>query len=214
MHTRKKKKNKDKRVDEDLSLHHSSYTSLNGNYPQVMIVSPSRAPTPFRTVYSTIKRVGKQGHLLNSSPCPLTIDVGGQITSRPHTSICVQAFDQRYVPIGLLGAAGNGEVNFYKDTKIGTLVAVKTVHHGVPKSPPEAYMANFLDQYSNIVRYHSGQENYKQLIFEYCPLGDLANYTSIFNDDIPGMFTPSSTSSTCLPCERVTRQLGDQYWRS
>jgi hypothetical protein len=104
--------------------------------------------------------------------------------------IRARAVERRYAPLRLLGAGENGQVHLCRDTKMGMLVAVKTVHHEVPTSAPlEAGILHFLGQHANIVRYHTVlkdqcQDFYMQPVFEYCELGDLADYVNSTIGDV------------------------------
>jgi serine/threonine protein kinase len=187
-------KKNNKCVDEDILHNHLSYTTHNENDPQAITVPSSRASTLFHAAWSTIKRIRKQRNVRPPFAYPCTVDVGSQITCGRRTSIRVQALDRRYVPIRFLGSGGNCEVNLCRDTSIGTLVAVKTIHHHMHMPPPtEVYVADLLGQHPHVVHYHAmvdhpGQEHYKQLIFEFCELGDLADYVSTFMDETPEIF--------------------------
>jgi serine/threonine protein kinase len=180
----------------------TSSTSHNENDTKATSNSSSRASTLWKAARHGIKRVKvagrcaiKQGHhLLGPSADTKTTGLGGQLSSGSNTSICTQTFDQRYVPIRLVGEGGNGEVHLCRDTKIAMLVAVKTIHHDVPRSPPDEVRAlTFLGKNDNIVRYytmsnHPSQKGFKQLVFEYCEVGDLANYVNDSMDETPEMF--------------------------
>ncbi|KAF1844169.1 kinase-like protein, partial [Cucurbitaria berberidis CBS 394.84] len=101
---------------------------------------------------------------------------------------------KRYVSIRLLGEGGNGTVHLCRDTKVGTLVAVKTIYHDKPRSPPnEVQILHLLGYHQNIVRYytmlsHPTQKFHKQLLFEYCPIGDLVDYVNSSEDGNTEMF--------------------------
>ena len=119
-----------------------------------------------------------------------------QLTAKMDQPIRAQAIDQRYDPVKLLGEGGNGQVHLCQDAKGGSLVAVKTVQHSEPSSPPaEAEILSFLGQNANIVRYHGvlkhpSQDFYMQIVLEYCELGDLADYieATMLDEIIPEMF--------------------------
>lgn len=115
--------------------------------------------------------------------------------SESNTPIRAQSINKRYIPLRLLGGGGNGQVHLCRDAQVGTLVAVKTVHHSEPLSPPlEARILRSMGQNANIVRYHivlnhPSQDFYMQLVFEYCELGDLGDYiTGTMNDATPETF--------------------------
>jgi serine/threonine protein kinase len=100
----------------------------------------------------------------------------------------------RYVPLRHLAEGGNGDVHLCRDTEMGTLVAVKTIHHDELMSPPnEVVMLHLLGNHGNIVHYHTMcnhpvLQTYMQLIFEYCPMGDLVDYLNEQEHDPPEMF--------------------------
>jgi serine/threonine protein kinase len=162
----------------------------------------SRASTLWQAARNGIKRVKiagrcaiKQGHhILAPSADARTAGVGTHMNRGSYTPIRAQTFDQRYVPIRLVGEGGNGTVHLCRDTRIGTLVAVKTIYHDTPRSLPDEVVAlNFLGQNDNIIRYHTmldhpSRNYHKQLIFEYCEVGDLANYVNTSMDQSPEMF--------------------------
>jgi serine/threonine protein kinase len=180
----------------------ASSTSHDEDDAKATSTPSSRASTLWKAARHGIKRVKiagqfaiKQGHhLLGPSADTKRTGLGGTLNSRSNTSIHTQTFDQRYVLVRLVGSGGNGEVHLCRDTKIGTLVAVKTIYHDVPRSPPDEVRAlNFLGENNNIVRYyrmsdHPSQKCFKQLVFEYCEVGDLANYVNDSMDETPEMF--------------------------
>jgi serine/threonine protein kinase len=95
----------------------------------------------------------------------------------------------RYHPTRLLGSGGNGQVYLCRDIKKGTLVAVKTIYHDHPLSLPiEAHTLQQLDRHPNIIRYHRSLSHPTidfgvQLVFEYCEMGDLADYVNQGSQD-------------------------------
>jgi hypothetical protein len=103
-------------------------------------------------------------------------------------------FRDRYVPVRHLGSGGNGEVTLHRDTRIGTLVAVKTVYHDVPKTiPREASILRVLGRHENIVGYYTmlphPTEHWRiQIVLEYCLYGDLVDYVSTFSGPCPELF--------------------------
>jgi serine/threonine protein kinase len=146
-----------------------------------------------------IKAIGQQilGKVKRSGTTRSTKKVlkDPRLSATPDSPIHARAIEQRYAPLRPLGAGGNGEVHLCRDTKMGTLIAVKTVDHEKPSmSPLEAEILHFLSQHTNIVRYHTvlkdpSQDFYIQLVFEYCELGDLADYVnSAIGDVTPEMF--------------------------
>lgn len=151
-----------------------------------------------RAITHKVKAAGRHVlrslHLSSSSTVaaePLLQEKTDSATTIP---IRATAFGQRYMPIKFLGSGGNGEVNFCRDVKLGTVVAVKTIQHDPSHGPPNEVKAlQFLGHDSNIVRYHTmlqdpGQDFYTQLVFEYCELGDLAAYVNANMDVTPEMF--------------------------
>jgi serine/threonine protein kinase len=101
---------------------------------------------------------------------------------------------KRYRPVRLLGSGGNGVVHLCRDRQVGTLVAVKTICHNDPSSPPtEAVILQQLDRHKNIIQYytmlgHPTLASDLQLVFEYCSLGDLAAYNEQYPNSLPEMF--------------------------
>ncbi|KAF2827932.1 hypothetical protein CC86DRAFT_465744 [Ophiobolus disseminans] len=102
--------------------------------------------------------------------------------------------NNRYTPIRHLGTGGNGSVHLYRDAKKGTLVAVKTIRHEDSISPPnEAHILQPLGPHTNIVQYHTtlphpSHEDRINLVFEFCPLGDLSAYIQATKTPIPESF--------------------------
>ncbi|KAH3965282.1 hypothetical protein HBI04_181230 [Parastagonospora nodorum] len=139
--------------------------------------------------------VGKFKHIRSSYQNEKT-HAKQQLTAEMDRPVRAQPISQRHVPLKLLGEGGNGQVHLCRDAKLGSLVAVKTVHHSEPSSPlVEAEILSFLGQNANIVRYHGvlkhqSQDFYMQLVFEYCELGDLADYieSTMVDEVIPEMF--------------------------
>lgn len=101
---------------------------------------------------------------------------------------------ERYQPMRILGKGGNGVVHLCRDNSIGTLVAVKTIRHADTTAPSEVQILRLLGQHPNIVQYHTMQPHPtimydRQLVFEYCPTGDLADYVNeTMIDHTPEMF--------------------------
>ncbi|CAO2652428.1 Nn.00g007110.m01.CDS01 [Neocucurbitaria sp. VM-36] len=101
---------------------------------------------------------------------------------------------ERYAPIRLLEEGGNGTVHLYRDTKFGTLVAVKTIHHDeILSLPDEVRILHLLGDHQNIVQYHTMRAHptmdfHVQLIFEYCLFGDLVDYINALKEAIPELF--------------------------
>jgi serine/threonine protein kinase len=99
----------------------------------------------------------------------------------------------RYTPVKHLGQGGNGDVHLYRDIKLGTLVAVKTLHHQGSSPPDEVLILRHLGQHSNIIRYYRafhrmGHPDLAYLVFEHCALGDLAQYINDTRDDLSEWF--------------------------
>jgi serine/threonine protein kinase len=111
-----------------------------------------------------------------------------------HPRLAFNGRQKRYCPVRLLGSGGNGVVHLCRDTKVGTLVAVKTISHHDPSSPPnEAGILQQLDPHTNITQYytmldHPALDACLQLVFEYCELGDLDAYNEEYADSLPEMF--------------------------
>jgi serine/threonine protein kinase len=116
------------------------------------------------------------------------VNIPGNVKVRAST------FRDRYVPVRHLGSGANGEVTLCRDTRIGTLVAVKTVYYDDPASPPgETYILRHLGRHENVVQYHTmlphPTEDWRtQLIFEYCPTGDLVDYVAMLDGTCSEMF--------------------------
>lgn len=70
-----------------------------------------------------------------------------------------------------------------RDSEQGTHVAVKTIWHDDPAPPNEVVILEMLGPHENIVRYHTmmrdtDDNGAMQLVFEYCPMGDLVDYVN------------------------------------
>jgi serine/threonine protein kinase len=102
-------------------------------------------------------------------------------------------FLERCIPIRCLGTGGNGEVHLCHNNSIGTLVAVKTIHHPPTTTPTEVQILHLLGQHTKIVQYHRMLDHptldcQMQLVFDYCAMGDLADYVNEDMEHTPGMF--------------------------
>ncbi|KAJ4373161.1 hypothetical protein N0V83_003452 [Neocucurbitaria cava] len=121
-----------------------------------------------------------------------------QANTNASNSLQCSNFHLRYAPVRLLEGGGNGTVHLYRNTNKGTLVAVKTIYHDDPQSPPnEVRILQLLGgSHPHIVQYHTmlshpALDFHVQLVFEYCQFGDLVDYvnSSIGRDrDVPEPF--------------------------
>jgi hypothetical protein len=104
------------------------------------------------------------------------------------------AHKERYKPLSQIGSGGKGEVRLCRDSKTGTIVAVKTLLDPSLTAPPnEVHALILLGEHENIVRYYGMLDSFHQplrtqLVFEWCALGDLAEYIRRATDGIPEMF--------------------------
>ncbi|KAF1947501.1 kinase-like protein [Clathrospora elynae] len=120
--------------------------------------------------------------------------LGRSATQSAKTNVRASTYRERYVPVRHLGTGGNGEVDLCRDTRIGTLVAVKTIYHDNPRSlPNEVSILQQLGRHDNLVWYHTmlhhpTRDLRLQLVFEYCPMGDLVDYLETFETQPPEMF--------------------------
>ncbi|RMZ70809.1 Armadillo-like helical [Pyrenophora seminiperda CCB06] len=93
-----------------------------------------------------------------------------------HTEEC-----QRYSRVRRLGFGANGDVHLSSDRQTGTLVAVKTLLDYQDSTPAEVTVLKHLGRHDNVVQYHAHFDNpglgAQQIVFEYCPLGDMLKYT-------------------------------------
>ncbi|KAI4636861.1 hypothetical protein J4E93_010877 [Alternaria ventricosa] len=100
----------------------------------------------------------------------------------------------QYELVKRIGSGGNGLVDLCFDTSAGILVAVKTLTLPNPAAPlAEATILQNLGRHGNIVRYYNSvlsppHPNRLQLIFEYCPRGDLLDYLDTLDGAIPELF--------------------------
>jgi serine/threonine protein kinase len=91
-----------------------------------------------------------------------------------------------YTFVRELGAGANGVVLLYKDTQRNQLFAVKEimfVERYPTDIPREAWIMEQIGRHENIVQYHtivqsSLSPRRKELILEFCDLGDLQDYAS------------------------------------
>ncbi|KAF2241182.1 kinase-like protein [Trematosphaeria pertusa] len=99
----------------------------------------------------------------------------------------------RYPTVRYLAEGGSGKVHLCEDRKQGTLVAVKSIQYDDTSMPHEAQIIQQLGRHANIVKCydvadHPAEEFYKRIVFEYCPLGDLADYIEQCDGDVPELF--------------------------
>ncbi|KAI4604909.1 hypothetical protein J4E80_010837 [Alternaria sp. BMP 0032] len=100
----------------------------------------------------------------------------------------------QYELVRRIGSGGNGLVDLCFDTSAGILVAVKTLTLPNPAVPlPEATILQNLGRHGNIIRYYNSvlsppHPSRLQLIFEYCPRGDLLDYLDTLDGPIPELF--------------------------
>jgi serine/threonine protein kinase len=105
-----------------------------------------------------------------------------------------QAVWSHYELIRHIGSGGNAHVDLCRDIMTGTLVAVKTLVLKNPAAPlAEASILQHLGHHSNIIRYHTSLLNPAhpsrlQLVFEYCPRGDLLDYLDTLDGPVPELF--------------------------
>lgn len=102
-------------------------------------------------------------------------------------------FNDRYTEIKPLAEGGNGQVHLCRDSRLGKLVAVKTIHREYSSEPHEVRVLKALGEHENIVRFrqaldHPTNPKYQKIVFEYCQMGDLEDYAQTFKDRIPEMF--------------------------
>ena len=97
---------------------------------------------------------------------------------------------RRYSYIRHLGSGGNGYVNLCRDERINTLVAVKTTNQA--STPNEVTVLKYLGHHGNVIEYHTSLYHpilqVQQIVFEYCPRGDMVDYVARFKDGVPEMF--------------------------
>ena len=173
-------------------LHATPHTIADAD-SEATLIAFSHSSIPSRVARSLKNRAKAAGVLVLAKVrlvSPPT-DKNESSLEQPATS---NANHVRYKPVRLLGRGGNGDVHLCRDTKMGSLVAVKTIYHGPSRtSPDEAHILRLLGQHEHIVWFHTFlnhpyKHEYKQLVFECCELGDLAAYMDAMPDDIPEMF--------------------------
>ena len=161
---------------------------------QNLVVS-SAASIPQRTMHYLNKRgkaVGRhvlaQLNLVDPSAKDGKRNLRRSATSRTDQDVRSGVFCERYVSVRLLGQGGNGTVHLCRDTKVGSLVAVKTIHHDEPLSTPnEVHILHLLGYHQNIVQYHTMLNHptldfHVQLIFEYCPISNTCTRTTLYTE--------------------------------
>jgi serine/threonine protein kinase len=103
---------------------------------------------------------------------------------------------ERYISIRHLASGGNGSIHLHSDTRIGILVAVKTIYHDDDdddKPPSEAAVLNYSGYHLDIVQWHTTlpfpREGWRRLlVFEYCSRGDLIDYVKTISGLYPERF--------------------------
>lgn len=99
-----------------------------------------------------------------------------------------------YELIRHIGSGGNGDVDLCRDISTGTLVAVKTLSLNNPALPlAETSILQYLGRHGNIIGYHTSLLNPShpsrlQLVFEYCPRGDLLDYLDNLKEPVSELF--------------------------
>jgi hypothetical protein len=90
-------------------------------------------------------------------------------TSSTNANVRACTYRERYVPLCHLGSGGNGEVHLCRHMRIGILVAVQTIYHEDPISPPnEASILRHLGHHGNIIWYHTTPRSPTQLKIYAC----------------------------------------------
>jgi serine/threonine protein kinase len=159
----------------------------NPDKSQVTLAIPLSTFVGSRTIHH-IKRHGK------AAVSNLLAYVDRKVTAKANASDRARTSLESYKPIRRLGEGANGEVHLHRDVRLNRLVAVKTVYHDEPLSPPaEVHVLHTLGQHANIIRCYimvalPSLEYHMQLVFEYCELGDLADYVNTFMDKTPEPF--------------------------
>jgi serine/threonine protein kinase len=101
--------------------------------------------------------------------------------------------DDRYIDIRHLGSGGNGSVHLYRDRQMHILVAIKTIYHDANTPPNEALVLDYLGLHENVIQLyttltHPAEAWCRGLVFEYCLVGDLVDYTSTLEGPCSDIF--------------------------